>query len=74
MKAETDLYLGAALWLFGMAVMVGVALATPRFFTEGMALGGLTATLGLYILGCACWDLFVDEFEDNIKENYHGHN
>jgi len=73
MKAETDLFLGAGLWLFGMAVMVGVALATPRFFTEGMLAGGLTSTLGIYIIWCACLDLFVDEYHDGIRKEWeHG--
>jgi len=53
--------------------MVGVALATPRFFLEGMIMGGLVATLGIYILACACFDLFADEFHDDIKKEWeHG--
>lgn len=66
MTAETDLFIGFGLYLFGMAVMVGVALATPRFYTEGMAVGFLFALLGVYILGMACWDLYVDEWEEDL--------
>ena len=68
MSAEEELVLGAALWAIGISVLVGVALATPRFETEGYWLGGLAAFLGLCLIWWACDDLFTDEVVEDVKD------
>ena len=61
---------GLALWIVGTAVMVGVALATPRSALELTTIGGLLSALGLYLMYCGCCDEFADEFEEEVKESY----
>lgn len=68
MTLREELTLGLALWTFGVAVMAGVALATPRFYTEGLTMGGLFGVLGLYLVWCSCTDLFADDWDTDIKQ------
>lgn len=70
MKPEHEALLGLALWGIGVGVLAGVALATPRFFTEGLWLGTLFGALGMVLMIVGCVDMFCDDWEDEIKKGY----
>lgn len=68
MSPKKELKVGLVLWGVGMASILALAFTTPRFFNEGMAAAGITATLGFVLILCAMLDMFVDDFHDDIKK------
>lgn len=72
MKPENELKLGAVLWVIGF---VGCML-TSFYITKNAyilySISGSSLAMGLVLIWCGAFDMFCDEFEDEVKNSYFG--